>query len=217
MAKEITTIYPDLYQFTEVVEPIKLSIHQYLVLAEEPVLIQTGAIDQAEKTIPQIKQLLGGKQLKYILVSHFESDECGGLALVLREYPNVITVCSEVTARQIWGFGLARNVEIKKPGDKLTGKDFEFTTISYPSEMHLWEGVMFMETKRRILFSSDLMFSMGETHGQIIESSWTDALKTSGVEQLPSPDIQKKMLDDLKSLNPVFVASGHGPCIKITG
>ena len=52
----------------------------------QPVLIQTGAVSQAQATLPQLKQLLGDKSLKYILISHFESDECGGLSLVLKEF-----------------------------------------------------------------------------------------------------------------------------------
>ena len=35
-------------------EPIKLSIHQYLLLTEEPVLIQTGAVSQAPATLPKL-------------------------------------------------------------------------------------------------------------------------------------------------------------------
>lgn len=212
----MTQIYPDLYQFTDILEPMKLSTHQYLLMGEEPVLIQTGAIPQAQATLPKLKELLGERKLKYILISHFESDECGGVALVLEQYPDAVCVCSETTARQLWGFGLARNVEIRKPGERLTGNDFDFQTIGYPSEMHMWEGLLFMEKKRGIFFSSDLMFQMGVTHGQTIESSWAEAVKASGAEQLPSPDMQKKLLLDLKRLSPAFVASGHGPCIKLS-
>lgn len=211
----MTNIYSDLYQFTDVMEPMKLSMHQYLLLTDEPVLIQTGAVPQAQKTLPQLKELLGDKQLKYILISHFESDECGGISLVLQEYPEAIPVCSEVTARQLWGFGLARNIQIKQPGETFSGSDFEFKAISYPAEMHMWEGLLFMETKRNILFSSDLMFQMGETHEQVIESNWSDAIKASGADQLPTPEMQNKLLADLETLSPAFVASGHGPCMKI--
>lgn len=211
----MTQIYPNLYQFTDVLEPMKLSMHQYLLLTDEPILIQTGAVPQAQATLPKLKELLGERSLKYILISHFESDECGGLSLVLKEYPDAIAVCSEVTARQLWGFGIARNVDIKKPGDSFSGEDFDFEIIGYPSEMHMWEGLLFSEKKRGIFFSSDLMFAMGENHGQIVENNWEDAVNTSGVEQLPSIDMQKKLMDDLKTLKPKFIASGHGPCIKV--
>lgn len=212
----MTKIYPDLYQFTDILQPMQLSMHQYLLLTQEPVLIQTGAVPQAQATLPKLKELLGNRPLKYILISHFESDECGGLSLVLQEYPDAIAVCSEVTARQLWGFGIAQNVEIKKPGETLCGNDFEFSVIAYPSEMHMWEGVLFTETKRGIFFSSDLMFQMGATHGQVIKSSWNNAIAASGADQLPTAEMQNKLLSDLQSINPVFVASGHGACIEIT-
>ncbi|MEF4748756.1 hypothetical protein U9Y44_13480 [Escherichia coli] len=73
----MTEIIKDLYQFTEVMEPIKLSMHQYLLMTNEPVLIQTGAVSQAQTTIPKLQELLGERKIKYILISHFESDECG--------------------------------------------------------------------------------------------------------------------------------------------
>ena len=211
----MTKIYQDLYQFTDMLEPVKLSMHQYLLLTKEPILIQTGSSRQAQKTLPQIKQLLNGKTPKYILISHFESDECGGLSLVLQEYPDIIAVCSEVTARQLTGFNITQNIEIKKPGEKFSGKDFNFKIISYPSEMHMWEGLLFMETNRNIFFSSDLMFEMGETHGKIIKKTWSDTVKFSGADHLPSLDMQNKLINDLKTLDPKFVASGHGPCINI--
>lgn len=211
----MTKIYNELYQFTDVIEPMQLSMHQYLLMTEEPILIQTGAVPQAQATLPKLKELLGDRSLKYILVSHFESDECGGLSLVLKEYPDAITVCSEVTARQLWGFGLAYNIEIKKPGEKFTGSDFEFDILSYPSEMHLWEGILFVETKRGIFFSSDLMFGIGLNHGQVVENTWSEVLKSSGVEYIPNTDMQAKVLEDLKLLKPKFVASGHGQCIKV--
>lgn len=212
----MTQIYKELYQFTEVLEPIKLSMHQYLLLTNEPVLVQTGAVSQAQSTLPKLKELLGGKELKYILISHFESDECGGLSLVLKEYPNAIAVCSETTARQLMGFGITFNVEVKKPNDIFIGDEFEFQAIAYPSEMHMWEGLLFFERKRGVLFSSDLMFGMGENHGQIIERSWDDALKLSGADTLPNEEMRNKLISDLKLLNPKFVASGHGHCINIT-
>lgn len=211
----MTHIYPNLYQFTDVIEPIQLSMHQYLLLADTPILVQTGSISQAKCTLPGIKELLGDRILKYILVSHFESDECGGLSYVLKEYPEAITICSEVTARQLLGFGITNNFEIKRPGDHFVGEDFEFKIFGYPSEMHLWEGLLFQEMKRGIFFSSDLMFEMGKTHGQVIECSWKSAVKNSGAELLPLSDQGKNLSQVLEPLNPTFVASGHGPCIKI--
>ena len=55
-------------------------------------------------------------------VSHFESDECGGLSLLLKNFPQVKTICSEITARQLIGFGITDKVIVKKAGEKLKWK-----------------------------------------------------------------------------------------------
>ncbi|WP_407262810.1 oxygen-binding di-iron domain-containing protein [Klebsiella quasipneumoniae] len=147
----MTEIIKDLYQFTEVMEPIKLSMHQYLLMTNEPVLIQTGAVSQAQTTIPKLQELLGERKIKYILISHFESDECGGLALVLKEHPEAVAVCSETTARQLMGFGITNNVLIKKPNEIFAGDDFEFQTIS--SHLKCICGKDFYFLKRNVVFS----------------------------------------------------------------
>lgn len=211
----MTTIYNDLHQFTEYLEPVNLSLHQYLLLTEEPVLIHTGTVNNAQNIVAQIKQLLGEKPLKYIFVSHFESDECGCLSTLVKEFPGVTTICSETTARQLYGFGITYNIAIKKPGDKLIGNDYEFEFINYPSEMHLWDGIIFVENKRGIFFSSDLMFSFGNIHGETVESNWQAALKASGIDWIPGEHQKEKLMKDLLELSPKFIATGHGPCIKL--
>ena len=212
----MSTIYTDLHQFTEYIPPINLSLHQYLLLTEEPALIHTGTINQVKVIIPKLKQLLGNRSLKYIFVSHFESDECGGLSELIKEFPQVNAICSEVCARQLWGFAIANTVTIKKPGETLIGKGYHFEFISYPSEMHLQEGLLFMETSRGIFFSSDLMFNFGEAHGQIHESNWQAAIQASGVERVPDNGMREKLIKDLQELQPKFIATGHGPCIKLS-
>lgn len=59
----MSIIYEDLHQFSSYIPPIDLSFHQYLLLTDEPVLVHTGAIQQAEALIPQLT--LNGKSLKY--------------------------------------------------------------------------------------------------------------------------------------------------------
>jgi flavorubredoxin len=207
-------IYDDLYQFTSYIPPINLSFHQYLLLADEAVLVHTGSMDQTQLLIPQLKEVLGNKKLKYVMVSHYESDECGGLSLILENFPEVITICSEITARQLLGFGITNNVIIKKPGDLLIGKDYEFEFIKYPSEMHLWDGILFMENKRGIFFSSDLIFSMGDVKSEIIEGDWHKEIETISLDQIPSPAQREAIQQKLSKLNPKFAAVGHGLCLK---
>jgi len=207
-------IYEDLHQFSSYAAPINLSFHQYLLLVDEPVLVHTGNIQQAEALLPQLKNALGDRQLKYIFISHFESDECGGLSIVLKHFPEARPICSEVTARQLIGFGIANDIVVKKPGEKISLGNHEFEFISYPSEMHLWEGLLVIENKLGIFFSSDLVFRLGEASGSIIEGNWKEEVDRITPEQVSDPERRVKLQQTLKELKLNFVAVGHGPCLK---
>jgi len=211
----MTTIYQDLYQFSTYSSPIDLSFHQYLLLTDEPMLIHTGNIQQAEALIPQLKTTLNDKALKYIFISHFESDECGGLSLLLKHFPEAKPICSKVTARQLSGFGITNDVIIKNPGEKIIMVDSELEFISYLSEMHLWEGLLLIENKRGIFFSSDLMFRLGKADGSVIDGRWQEEVNNIGSLQVPDPEKKLLLQQTLKKFNPKFAATGHGPCVRL--
>lgn len=209
------TIAQDLYQFSTYIPPINLTFHQYLLFNAKPLLVHTGNVQQATSLIPQLKAILKDNPLKYILISHFEADECGGLTHILEQFPQAKVICSEVTARQLSGFGLISDVIIKKPGEKLTSDSFELEFYSYPSEMHLWEGLLAMETRHQIFFSSDLMIRFGEANGTIVESDWQTEINNIRPEQVPSAELRTQLQQTLLQLNPKLVATGHGPCLKV--
>lgn len=211
----MSSIYKDLYQFTSYIPPIDLSFHQYLLLGEEPMLIHTGSIQMAETMLPQLKKVLGDRKLKYVFVSHFESDECGGLSIVLKHFPEAKTICSAETASQLRGFGILNDPTVQKPGKKLISGDSEFEFISYPSEMHLWGGLLLIENKRGIFFSSDLVFQFGKTEGTVIEGNWQQEIEGISAFQVPDPEGRARLQQDLMKLKPKFIAVGHGPCRAI--
>jgi flavorubredoxin len=211
----VSVIYQDLHQFSTYISPINLTFHQYLLSANEPILFHTGNIQQATKMAPELKTILEDTNLKYIFVSHFEADECGGLTYLLEHFPQAKPICSEVTARQLAGFGLAQEFITKKPGEKLTTEGYELEFFSYPSEMHLWEGLLVLERKREIFFSSDLMIRFGDASGTVVESNWKTEIDDIRMEQVPDPERRIQLQQILKQLHPKFVATGHGPCLKV--
>ena len=211
----MSAIYQDLYQFSTHFSPINLSFHQYLLAAQDPLLVHTGNMQQAVALVPQLEAVLNGKTLNYIFISHFEGDECGGLSHILKHFPEAKPICSEVTARQLGSFGLTNEVIIKKPGEKLTTDDYELEFLSYPSEMHLWEGLLAIENRRGIFNSSDLMIRFGEANGTAVETNWHKEVNNIRSEQVPDPERRAQLQQTLIQLSPRFVATGHGPCLKI--
>ncbi len=205
----------DLYQFSTYIPAINLTFNQYLLLTEEPILFHTGNIHQAKALVPQLKEVLGEKELKYIFASHFEADECGGLSIILDAYPSAITICSEVTARELNGFGIDCEVLIKKPGESLNTNSFKLEFISYPSEVHLWEGILAIENTRGIFFSSDLMITRGDSRGLSKDSDWLKEIESISSMQIPNPEQLTLLQEQLKPFNPTLIATGHGSLVNL--
>lgn len=208
-------IFDDLYQFSAYDPRYDLTYHQYLLLTDEPLLVHTGNALHAEGLIPQLKSVLGDRALKYVFFSHFESDECGGLPLILKHYPGARPVCSEVSSRELLGFGVTEDSIVKKPAEKLAAGGFELEFAGFPSEVHLWDGLMGYETRRGILFCSDLFFRFGRTHGAVVNADWRDVVDR--MDQMPDLAKREQLQGHLRQLRPRFVATGHGPCLKIAG
>lgn len=208
-------VFSDLYQAGSYVQPINLSFNQFLINSSGPLLVHTGNMEQARQLIAPLKKVLNGKSLSYIFVSHFESDECGGLSLILAEYPDAKVICSEVTARQLQGFGIAANTVTINQGGLLSSDDYELEFILYPSEMHLWNGLLLFERKRRVFFSSDLMIRFGEPRDIAIESTWEREIQNITDAQIPDRAKREELQNELRKLNPLFIATGHGDLIHL--
>ena len=206
----------DLHLFTDYMQPDNLSFNQYLLLTGEPVLFHTGSAQQAAALLPRLEAALAGRPLRHIFVSHFESDECGGLTPLLDRYPDASVVCPEVTARQLAGFGYHCSLDAKKPGEHMITDSFDLEFIGYPSEMHLWEGLLAYEHRRKIFFSSDLMFRWGEMGSDLIHSNWKDEVSGITAEQVPNPQRLLRLQENLMRFCPELIATGHGPIVDLS-
>lgn len=210
----MAAIYRDLYQFSDYIEPVQLTIHQYLLLAEEPILVSTGTERQTRRIMPAIRNLLAGKELKYVLVSHMESDECGGLQFLHEEYPDAVAVCSSLSARELPGFGYKGRTIAKKQGEDIVGQGFSLRFIDCPSEVHLQDGLVFYEESRGIFFSCDLMQRFGDVAGRTMEGNWENEVDTIGPERIPNAEKLLTLQKSLRKLTPGFIAAGHGFCVS---
>lgn len=205
----------DLYLFRSGGGNIPITFNQYLLVGEEPLLIHTGNNKQALEIIPKIKEILDNRDLSYIFISHFEGDECGGIEDIMKSFPRAVPICSAITARQLSSFGLEYNILIKNPGEVLETKDYSLDFIAYPSEVHLWEGLLAVDTKRRLLFSSDLFIHFDTINEIIINSNINDELERITEQQIPNAEEAATLKKTLLEYDIKDIAPGHGPYIKL--
>ena len=161
-----------------------------------------------------IKDILGGNPLKYIFVTHNESDESGVLSIFQKAYPNVITICSKLTARELQEFGYLGKTKVVSSANDLKDGQLQLKFIDYPSEVHLQNGLICLEENSGIMYSADLFLRYGNV-GQLIKSKWCDEVERINVEIILNKQMLSKIKTDLLQWHPKIVAVGHGFCIEV--
>jgi flavorubredoxin len=122
-------------------------------------------------------------------------------------------VCAAVTARQLSGFGITDGALIKKPGESLHGADFDIQFVSYPSEMHLREGLLAFDARRGLLFSEDLFIRRGQMSRPTRPLAWEEEIQAISPAQIPPAEAREALQADLRKLPVRLVAPGHGPLL----
>lgn len=206
-------ILKNIYRISSVGES-GFSFNQYLVKDEKNILVHTGAVSLFKEVSSKIGEVLDVTHLDYIFISHFESDECGALCNFLKLNPNLIPICSIITARQLQGFGLHDSPQVVKAGDELSLGKRHLVFISYPSEMHLWEGLLAYETSDKVLFSSDLFVVRGKEEAPVKKVSAAEALKIEA-RSIPADEAREKCRETIEHLDVQLIAAGHGPVLDL--
>lgn len=206
-------IYPKLYQETLYIPPMDFTIHQYLLASDPAILFAAGTVQQAEKMLPQIQAVLGSRPLQYVFVSHVESDECGGVGVLRRAYPDLTVIGSPLCARELPGYGYDGPVLVASPERKLEEGDLSLRFFAYPSEVHLQNGLLCLEENSGILYTSDLFLSYGPAGGETRRVSWPQAVAGLDTGAVPDPARAAALKEDLLSISPRFAAVGHGFCL----
>lgn len=208
-------VFDGLHLFRSSEPNVPINFNQYLLMGDKPLLVHTGSSKQAAALIPKLKSILGNHSLAYIFISHFEGDECGGIKQIMDSFPQATPICSQITARELKSFGFEYDVIIKNPGESLETKDYKLDFISYPSEVHLWEGLLAIETERRMLFSSDLFIHFDKLNETVVNSNINDEMERITAAQIPNVEAAEKMKKTLLGYNIKDIAPGHGPFIKL--
>ena len=202
-------IAPRIYQFRFFDAPRGIGFNQYLIAAEQPALVSTGGMPTFEALWTALGAVLDPTSLRYLVVPHFEADEGGALAAFLARCAAARPVCAAVAGRQIAGFGICPGPLVVKDGDRLDLGNDALQFVMVPWEMHLWEGLVALEERQGVLFSSDLF-------GQRLDPTGTppaDLLAAAApmtLGSVPMQDLRFETYGKLARLPIRQVAPGHG-------
>ena len=151
--------------------PSGVSYNSYILKDEKTVLFDT--VDKSEFGVfsANVKSVLDGRKLDYLVVHHMEPDHSATIEWVVNMYPEVKIVCSQKTTamlNQFFGGRItAETVEVKE-GDTLETGKHTLHFVMAPM-VHWPEVMMTYDSCDKILFSADAFGSFGTLDGAVTD------------------------------------------------
>jgi flavorubredoxin len=139
-----------------------ITVNQFLIADERPALVHTGTHPVYDTVRKAIAQVIDPKTLAYVIVPHFEADECGGMGRFIGEAPQSTLVCSEVGAGiNLSGWDYAGPVKGVRDGDVIDLGKHKLRFLETP-HVHHWDSMMLVDETTDSLFPADLFLQPGE-------------------------------------------------------
>ena len=150
--------------------PYGVSYNSYFIDDEKTVLIDTVEQPFAERLLDQIKELLNGRKLDYLVVNHMEPDHSSGIRTLMAVYPDMKIVANNKTIDMLCGYyGITDGFHIVKDGDTLSigSRTLQF---HFAPMVHWPEVMMTYVVEDKVLFSADAFGCFGTLDGSILDT-----------------------------------------------
>jgi flavorubredoxin len=188
-----------------------VGFNQFLIDDEHPTLIHTGYHDSYEAVRGAVAEVLDPKRLAYVVLAHFESDECGGMDRFLADAPSSVLVASELCATvnlAHWGYqGAFKGM---RDGDVLDLGRHRFRFLETP-HVHHWDSMMVLEETTRSLFPADLFIQPGD-QPPIVEEDLSPQMlalyRKIGIFAHETP--VRQTVNRIEKINPAWIHPMHG-------
>ncbi len=212
MTTTITEIAPDIYRLSTFVDEANLTMNQFLVDGEEPMLFHTGQRALFTSASDALSTLIDIDRLKWITFGHVEADECGSMNSWLAAAPE-----AQVAHGAMGCFVQVNDLADRAPlplqdGDVLETGSRRVRHIDTPHVPHGWDaGLMFEETTST-LFCGDLFTAFGHHPATTEHEIVGPALEAEdlGHATCLTPDLEPT-IRALADLEPRILATMHAP------
>jgi flavorubredoxin len=185
--------------------------NQFLVDDERPALIHTGMYGMYEAVRDAVAEVVDPGKLGYVILLHFESDECGGMDRFLEGAPRSTLACSELSnALNLSGWNFGGRVEGHVDGDVIDLGRHKLRFLETP-HVHHWDSMMLFDETSRSLFPSDLFIQAGDQPPVVTEnlgSEMCGLYREVGIFAHEEP--VRRVVDRVEALDPDWVHGMHG-------
>ena len=200
-----------IYRISAFAPQKSLSFNQFLIDDERPALIHTGTYPMYDDVRTAVAQVLDPARLAYVIVPHFEADECGGMERFVAAAPAAVLVCSAVGARiNLWQWNYAGPVQGVQDGDVVDLGRHRLRFLETP-HVHHWDSLMAFEETTRSLFPADL-FLQPDDQPPVVREDLGEAMcswyREAGI--FAAEDPVRRVVDRLEPLAPEWAHPMHG-------
>lgn len=209
----VSEIATDTYRITTYHEPWRSTVNQYLIFDEDPLLISTGLRERFEDTWAGLAQILDPSRLRWIVVPHFEADECGALNELLLRAPNATPLASMRTVITSLADSAVRSPRSVGDGEVIEVGAHGLRMIETPY-VHAWDGLVVVDEHTQVAFTADLFIQPGR--GEPLVRDDRSALSVQLYKTLygaPPETYLQRALDRIESAHPTVMAPGHGAAL----
>jgi len=188
------------------------NFNQYLIADETPMLFHTGPRGLFPLVREAIGAILPPETLRYVALSHFEADECGGLNEFLAVAPEAEPVCSTIGAMVSIADFADRAPRSLQDNEEMVLGARTVRWLDTPHVPHGWDCGLMLESSTQTFFCGDLFTQGGSGEVALTES---DILGPSEAFRGPldyfahAPQTQAT-LERLAQLEPATLACMHG-------
>ena len=161
MEASVTEVAPEIFRISIYPPGSAVSYGCFLIRDDNPTMIETGLRGLYDQVHGAVRRLIDPAKLRYLVIPHFEMDECGSLNRFLAIAPNAEPVCSPVGARVTLRDFSERPPKMVGNGEKLPLGQKELSIVLAPW-VHYWDSMLVYDETDRTLFTSDLFMQPGD-------------------------------------------------------
>lgn len=197
--------------------PYGVSYNSYLIDDDKVALIDTVDIGFFELYIKKIRNIIGDRDIDFLVINHMEPDHSGSINLIKKYYPNITIVGNKKTFEMIEGFyGDVENKLVVAENDTLCLGHHTLRFIMTPM-VHWPETMVTYDETEGAIFSGDAFGCFGALNGGVVDTKidtsiyWDEMVRyySNIVGKYGSP--VQKALAKVKCLKITAICSTHGP------
>jgi flavorubredoxin len=212
---QISEIVDGIYRICSPPQNFPIGFNQFLIDDYRPTLIHTGYHQSFDVVRAAVAEIVDPKRLAYVVIGHFEADECGGMTRFLEEAKDCVLVASDIGA----GVNLSHwdyqgPVKGMQDGNVLNLGRHQLRFLETP-HVHHWDSLMVLDETTESLFPADLFIQPGDQSPVVTEDLTKEMLglyRASGIFAHEQP--VRQVVDRIEKINPEWIHPMHGGSFK---